>query len=116
MDGDVRMISFVCKEWRNAGGSTRRTSLRPMPSARRFASLTTHAFGTEIRFAYDPCLRHGDSLRLRPMPSAWRFASLTPFLQHWVSACRGLRPRTPGCIPTSDLASLNPNNNHLYYT
>jgi hypothetical protein len=33
-----------------------------------------------------------------------RFAH--PCLQHGFKACRGLRPRTPGCIPTLSLAAL----------
>ena len=35
--------------------------------------------------------------------------AVNPCLRHGFKACRGLRPRTPGCIPTLVLAALHPN-------
>ena len=35
--------------------------------------------------------------------------AVNPCLRHGFKACRGLRPQTPGCIPTSVLAALHPN-------
>ena len=35
--------------------------------------------------------------------------AVNPCQRHGFKACRGLRPRTPGCIPTLVLAALHPN-------
>src|SRR5271155_392829 len=50
-----------------------------------FISKQTKLF-SYIRQAYDPCLRHGDSLR------SLHSCSTGP------PACQGLCPRTPGCL------------------
>jgi hypothetical protein len=43
-------------------------------------------------------------------PCLWRGVHFAhPCLQHRFKACRGLRPRTPGCIPVLMLAVLYPN-------
>ena len=51
--------------------------------------------------AMNPCLRCGV-----------RFAH--PPLQDEFRVCRGLRPRTPGCIPISVLAAPDPNHYHCF--
>jgi hypothetical protein len=66
-----------------------------------------------LLFFSDMCLPYAFDLYLQAVNLClWRRVRFAhPRLQHGLKACQGLRPWTPGCIPTFMLAVLYPNMN-----